>query len=57
MGGPLNGYATAGALKKSWLGKPMDSGFIEAFNSKLRAECLNAQWFTSSTDSLKKLNA
>ncbi|PWJ11175.1 Integrase core domain-containing protein [Jannaschia seohaensis] len=26
-------------------GKPTDNGFIEAFNSTLRAECLNAHWF------------
>jgi putative transposase len=26
-------------------GKPTDNAFIEAFNSKLRSECLNAHWF------------
>jgi putative transposase len=31
-------------------GKPTDNGFIEAFNSKLRAECLNANWFMDLAD-------
>ena len=26
-------------------GKPMQNGFIESFNGKLRDECLNEQWF------------
>lgn len=38
-------------------GKPTDNGFIEAFNSKLRAECLNAHWFMSLADARKKLEA
>ena len=28
-------------------GKPMENGFIESFNGKLRNECLNENWFTS----------
>jgi len=32
-----------------------DNGFIEAFNSKLRAECLNAHWFLSLADAREKL--
>ncbi len=28
-------------------GKPTDNGFIEAFNSKFRVECLNTHWFMS----------
>jgi putative transposase len=36
-------------------GKPTDNGFIEAFNSKLRAECLNAHWFMSLADAREKL--
>src|SRR5947207_1394339 len=32
-----------------------DNGFIEAFNSRLRAECLNAHWFMSLADAQKKL--
>lgn len=26
-------------------GKPMQNGFIESFNGKLRLECLNQHWF------------
>jgi putative transposase len=26
-------------------GKPTDNSFIESFNGKFRAECLNAHWF------------
>ena len=29
-------------------GKPTDNAFIEAFNGRFRAECLNAHWFLSS---------
>ena len=36
-------------------GKPTDNGFIEAFNSKLRAECLNAHWFLTLEDAREKL--
>lgn len=36
-------------------GKPTDNAFIEAFNSKLRSECLNAHWFLSMADACKKL--
>jgi putative transposase len=32
-----------------------DNGFIKAFNSKLRAECLNAHWFKSLADAREKL--
>lgn len=36
-------------------GKPTDNAFIEAFNSKLRSECLNAHWFLSIQDTCEKL--
>jgi putative transposase len=35
-------------------GKPTDSAFIEAFNSRFRAEGLNAHWFLSLADAQKK---
>lgn len=38
-------------------GKPTDNAFIEAFNGRLRAECLNAHWFMSLTDAREKLEA
>ncbi len=31
-------------------GKPMQNGFIESFNGKLRDECLNLNWFRSLQD-------
>jgi putative transposase len=43
------------ALDFSRPGKPTDNAFIEAFNSKLRAECLNAHWFMSLEDARQKL--
>lgn len=36
-------------------GKPTDNAFIEAFNSKLRSECLNAHCFLSLQDACEKL--
>ena len=38
-------------------GKPTNNAFIEAFNSKLRSECLNAHWFLSLQDACEKLEA
>src|SRR6185503_16726363 len=38
-------------------GKPTDNAFIESFNGKLRAECLNAHWFMSLDDARKKCEA
>lgn len=48
-------YANNVTLDFSRPGKPTDNGFIEAFNSKLRSECLNAHWFLSLADSREKL--
>jgi putative transposase len=36
-------------------GKPTDNAFIEAFNSRFRAECLNAHWFLNLADAQKKV--
>ena len=38
-------------------GKPTDNAYIEAFNSKLRSECLNAHWFMGLADTAEKLEA
>jgi putative transposase len=35
-------------------GKPMQNGFVESFNGKFRAECLNALWFMSLDDARRK---
>ncbi len=57
-----NGPEFAGRLLDHWAylnrveidfsrpGKPTDNAFIEAFNARLRAECLNASWFLSLAD-------
>ena len=34
-------------------GKPMQNGYIESFNGKLRAECLNQHWFQSLSEARK----
>jgi putative transposase len=38
-------------------GKPTDNAFIESFNGKFRAECLNAHWFMSLEDAREKMEA
>jgi len=38
-------------------GKPMQNGFVESFNGRLRAECLNAHWFLSLAVAAEKLEA
>lgn len=48
-------YANGVTLDFSRPGKPTDNGYIEAFNSKLRAECLNAHWFLTLADARQKL--
>jgi putative transposase len=52
-------YARIGlaALRVSRPGKPTDNSYIESFNGKFRAECLNAHWFMSLTDAREKLEA
>lgn len=36
-------------------GKPTDNAYIEAFNGRFRAECLNAHWFMGLEDTAEKL--
>jgi len=36
-------------------GKPTDNSYIESFNGKFRAECLNAHWFMSLDDARSKM--
>jgi putative transposase len=36
-------------------GKPTDNAFIESFNGRFRAECLNTHWFLSLADAREKL--
>ena len=62
-----NGPEFAGRLLDQWAylnkvqldfsrpGKPTDNAFIEAFNARLRQECLNASWFLSMPDARQKI--
>ena len=36
-------------------GKPTDNAFIEAFNGRFRAECLNQHWFLTLADAREKM--
>src|SRR5262249_38169443 len=47
-------YQRGVTLDFSRPGKPTDNAFIESFNGKLRAECLNAHWFMSLDDARRK---
>ena len=38
-------------------GRPVENGFIESFNGRLRDECLNVEWFPSLDDARRKLAA
>ena len=38
-------------------GKPTDNAYIEAFNGRLRQECLNQHWFLSLADARAKIEA
>ena len=38
-------------------GKPTDNAFIEAFNGRFRAKCLNQHWFLTLADAVDKLEA
>ena len=48
-------YVKGVTLDFSRPGKPTDNAFIEAFNGRFRAECLNAHWFLTLADAREKL--
>ena len=48
-------YAKGVTLDFSRPGKPTDNAYIEAFNGRFRAECLNAHWFLTLADARKKM--
>src|SRR4051812_43549035 len=48
-------YSNGVTLDFSRPGKPTDNAFIEAFNGRFRAECLNAHWFMSLEDAREKM--
>jgi len=38
-------------------GRPMQNGYVESFNGRLRDECLNANWFATMTDARQKIES
>ena len=50
-------YLNGVELDFSRPGKPTDNAFIEAFNGRLREECLNENWFLSLEDARDKVEA
>jgi putative transposase len=50
-------YLNGVELDFSRPGKPTDNAFIEAFNGRLREECLNQSWFLSLEDAREKVEA
>ena len=47
-------YQRGATLDFSRPGKPTDNAYIEAFNGRFRAECLNAHWFLNLADAREK---
>jgi putative transposase len=64
-----NGSEFAGRTMEAWAiesgvqlcfirpGRPVENGFIESFNGRLRDECLNVEWFPSLEQARQKLAA
>lgn len=50
-------YANNVTLDFSRPGKPTDNAFIESYNGRVRAECLNENWFLSLDDARTKVEA
>ena len=50
-------YTRGVALDFSRPGKPTDNSFVEAFNGKVRAECIDQNWFLSLADARLKCEA
>jgi len=62
-----NGSEPSGRALEAWVvsnnaqlclirrGRPVENGFIESFNGRLRDECLNVEWFSSLEDVREKL--
>ena len=48
-------YLNGVELDFSRPGKPTDNAMIESFNARLRAECLNENWFLSLADAQEKI--
>ncbi|PVE22121.1 hypothetical protein DC522_22685 [Microvirga sp. KLBC 81] len=50
-------YRNGVVLDFSRPGKPIDNSFVEAFNGKVRAECIDQNWFLSLADARLKCEA
>jgi len=53
----LEAWAMSNEVQLSFIrpGRPVENGFIESFNGRLRDECLNVEWFASLDDARQKL--
>ncbi len=53
----LEAWAMANEVQLCFIrpGRPVENGFIESFNGRLRDECLNVEWFASLDDARQKL--
>jgi putative transposase len=49
------GLFDGGEIDFSRPGRPTDNGLIEAFDGRLRAECLNAPWFLPLADAQDRI--
>jgi putative transposase len=56
-GRALEAWAMANQVQLCFIrpGRPVENGFIESFNGRLRDECLNVEWFSSLDDARQKL--
>lgn len=50
-------YARGVAIDYIMPGKPVQNGYIESFNGKLRSECLSVSWFSSLAEAQIALDA
>ena len=59
MSRALEDWAYARGVQLDFIrpGKPVENAFIEAFNGRLRDECLNVHQFTSIEDARAKIEA
>jgi len=53
----LEGWVIANQVQLCFIrpGRPVEKGFIESLNGRLRGECLNVEWFVSLADARQKL--
>lgn len=58
-GRAMEAWAIAAGVRLCFIrpGRPVENGFIESFNGRLRDECLNVEWFTSLAEARDKLAA